>query len=207
VRVLSSNLNRENSKLSTSSAWVVLFELRVGATAADYIRYAANNADVVFGGYTYLKSNLKVDSVRATSKGELPSLNVSVENVSLGLNSSLESYDGFVDYDVAVYRVNSAYLAEDYTALTTVYSIMAVEEDEEWITFTLGGVNPLRKRYPSRRFLPQHCNWAEFFKGVECKYTGAEEICDGSYKRCKDLGNTLNFGGYPGLSAKGYRVV
>jgi len=207
MKVLSSNLNREKNKISTTSAWLVLIAIVTDPLEANWTRYAANNEDVEFDGYTYKATNLKVDSVKSTSKGEIPQLSISISNISLGFNPTLESLDGCVGYDVYLYRVNSAYLAENYSELTTHYVIMAVEEDEQWITFNLGAPNPLRKRYPPRRFLSQHCNWAEFFKGIECKYTGLEEVCDGSYVRCKELGNTLNYGGFPGLSPKGYRVV
>jgi hypothetical protein len=38
------------------------------------------------------------------------------------------------------------------------------------------------------------CRWKKF-KGPECGYTGNEDWCDRSYKRCQALGNTANFGG------------
>ena len=39
------------------------------------------------------------------------------------------------------------------------------------------------------------CRWLKF-KGTECGYDGAETWCDRSYARCKELGNTDNFGGF-----------
>jgi phage-related protein len=35
------------------------------------------------------------------------------------------------------------------------------------------------------------------FKDARCGYTGSASTCDKSYKRCKELGNTLRFAGFP----------
>ena len=35
------------------------------------------------------------------------------------------------------------------------------------------------------------------FKGAQCKYAGAEGFCDKTLPRCEELGNDVNFGGFP----------
>lgn len=50
----------------------------------------------------------------------------------------------------------------------------------------------------SQRTLSKHgksCRWKEF-KGTECAYAGAETWCDRTYKRCLDISNADNFGGF-----------
>ena len=44
------------------------------------------------------------------------------------------------------------------------------------------------------------CRW-KVFKGTECQYADSVTTCDRSYPRCKELGNTNNFGGFRWLLA------
>jgi hypothetical protein len=60
-----------------------------------------------------------------------------------------------------------------------------------------------RKRVPARIYQAT-CPWifeplldpADIRVGKYCRYAGAETWCDQSYKRCKDLSNSDNFGGF-----------
>lgn len=67
----------------------------------------------------------------------------------------------------------------------------AVSEMSQW---TQKG---LRKHSPS-------CTWKKFKGQTEdspCFYSGEETWCDRSYKRCGDLSNTANFGGFKFLAS------
>jgi lambda family phage minor tail protein L len=53
---------------------------------------------------------------------------------------------------------------------------------------------------PGRTVIRTHCSW--IFKGEECKYDGGETACNRTLQRCRELGNTLNYGGFPAAGGK-----
>jgi hypothetical protein len=46
---------------------------------------------------------------------------------------------------------------------------------------------------PARRYLPCWC----CFKDKQCGYVGPETYCDKTIDRCRELGNEINFRGWP----------
>lgn len=205
MKTLSANLILEKNKVGAKSAWLILVDIEV--TVGTTLRYVANNENVTFDGNLYTALPLMIDSTKETSKGEIPSVNLSVSNITRVLRTYLESYDGLTGCDVTLYVVNSDFLAEDYSDLTLEFSVLETKVTEEWVSLRLGAQNPLRKRFPLMRYMAGQCNWSDSFKGVECKYAGSATVCDGSWRRCKELSNVANFGGYPGLDARGLYVV
>jgi len=71
-----------------------------------------------------------------------------------------------------------------------------IREDAVWMEFTnelaFWSKKTLRKADSS-------CPWE--FGATECGYSGDQDWCDQSYERCKELGNTDNFGGFRFLPA------
>lgn len=207
MKSLPANLILEKNQLGTKSAWIILVEIQDVDGVGTALRYAANNEDVEFDGNTYTAFPLQIDSTRYSSKGEIPTVRLSVSNVTQILQSYLSDYEGLVGKTVLVTVVNSDNLGEDYSELEIEFSILDTESNPEWVIFTLGASNPLRKRFPLQRYMANQCNWADNFKGAECKYAGAETVCDGSYRQCKEFDNVENFGGHPGLGSRNLRVV
>lgn len=45
------------------------------------------------------------------------------------------------------------------------------------------------------------CAWRYEFKGERCGYRGTDfETCDGTFEQCRERGNEVRFGCFPGLS-------
>jgi lambda family phage minor tail protein L len=76
--------------------------------------------------------------------------------------------------------------------------ISNVKANEKVAKFELGtNVDLLTAKLPNRILNAAFCSWQ--FKGVECKYAGSDTECEKSWEDCCDKGNTVNFGGAPGL--------
>jgi phage-related protein len=191
----------QKNKISTSSAWIVLLDISI--TTTFYL--CSNNESVSFGGHTYEPFPFDLEPHEENNKGEIPTLSLKVANVTQLIQEQIEENDGGVGSSITIRVVNSDYLTSDYSELEMEFSILAAEASAEWLTLTLGAPNPLRRRFPPWRYISSHCHWD--FKSVECGYSGGATVCDRTWERCQALNNTVRFGGYRGLTQKGWRVV
>ena len=203
MKTLPSVLVTEKNKLATANPWIVLLDIVLDESTAFY--FCSDNSDVTFSGQTYTAFPFDLEPVESSSKGEIPSVSLRVSNVTQLVHYYLEQLNGAVGASVKIRVVNAAYLSEDYAELEMDFSVQTVSATDEWLTFTLGAENPLRRRFPPHRYIAQHCKWN--FKSVECAYGGALTTCDRSWTQCTARNNTKRFGGYQGLSEKGWKLV
>ncbi|MEW5725866.1 MAG: hypothetical protein AB1896_22335 [Thermodesulfobacteriota bacterium] len=73
------------------------------------------------------------------------------------------------------------------------------------MSFAVGGENLARRRFPRGRLLKEVCD--KRFKGARCKYAGSAATCSHTLTRCRELGNSANFGGFPGVGGGGVRIA
>lgn len=205
MKTLPQALVQEKNAISSNNPWLVLVDLQLPGAPNYY--FVSNNENVSFRGRTYTAFPFMLDAMTESSSGEVPTVGLRVANVTQIIHAWLEDLDGAVGSTVVIRVVNTGHLDEDYAELELEFIILSTTADAEWITFTLGASNPLRRRFPKYRYISSHCNWAGNFKGVECRYSGATTSCDGTWESCEALNNTRNFGGYRGLSEKGWKVV
>ena len=208
MKLLPSNLVISKNLLSNPDPWLLLFDIGVPSTPASILRIVNNNGDVEFGGHTYSAFPVSVSLLKQQNAGEIPVLSARLSNVTLAVQAYLEDYDGLIGEEVTMYCVNSAYLAEDYSALTWSFNITACKTDANWIDFGLGLPSPLRRRFPLYRYMPDYCSW--IFKGAECKYAGTDTFCKKTLNDCQGRtggSNSLNFGGHIGLRQGGIRLA
>lgn len=203
MKTLPANLILEKNKLATTSAWLLLVDITL--PDASHIRLARNNVDVPFQSNNYTAFPFDIDSTKSSGQGEIPAVQLRVSNVTRLLQAYVEQHNGGVDYTVTITVVNSAYLAESYAELQMTYDVLACQSDSQWITFTLGAPNPLRRRYPLYRAIANHCNWT--YKGRECNYIGALTTCKRTLADCRAHVNSARFGGRPGLTSSGLRLA
>lgn len=201
-KILPASVVLEKNKLESQNVWYFLVKLDAGDFS---LYFTTNNEPVTYLGQVYDYFPMNIGNMDSNADGKVPGLTLSVSNVGKLLTFYMDTYEGFVDANITLMIVNSALLNEDYTELTLEYTIMSAEVSDEWVTFSLGGPNPLRQRFPAHIYVAKYCNW--IFKSVECKYTGPDATCDRSLEDCKLKNNRANFGGFPGLDASGLRVI
>ena len=189
----------EKNKLSTTSAWIVLFEIMIDETTT--INICQNNEEITFEGKQWLPFPCKLDAVTANSQGEIPSIKLRITNVSRVLQPYIEAYTGGTGAEVRIIVVNSAALDDSNNiALELFFDVLSSSADSKWLTLDLGTPNPLRRRYPLYRAIARHCNWT--FKSRECNYTGADTTCKRHLEDCRLKNNSDRFGGRPGLDGQ-----
>lgn len=196
-------LIKEKNKLFTPSPWLVLLDIVLDS--AHTLHFVGNNEDVAFGGRVYTAFPFILEPTKESTKGDIPTVTLKICNVTQIVQGYLEDLDGAAGAEATVRVVNAARLDQDHSELEMTFSVLGTEADAEWITFKLGAVNPLRRRYPPFRHIATHCNW--IFKGAECGYSGIETACNRTFADCEARSNTVRFGGCLGLSQKGWRAV
>lgn len=166
MKTLPANLILEKNKLATPSAWLIL--LKITVPDGTVLRFVNNTEDIVYQGNTYTAINFNIEPTKSSGTGQIPTVSLSISNVTRIIQAYLESLDGAVDSEVLITVVNSAYLAENYAELEMLFSVLATTANAQFVIFTLGAPNPLRKRFPPYQFIGNHCNWK--FLSAECAY-------------------------------------
>jgi lambda family phage minor tail protein L len=204
MKRLPANIILEKNKLAQNSAWLILLDIDI--ETEDTIYLVRNNESITFDGVSYEPFAFELDSAKQDSKGKIPSVSLSVSNVTRMFARILDTHSGGVGATVTIRVVNSDLLDENYAELTINYDVISTEVTEEWITFSLGAPNPLRQRYPKYRYISGHCNWQ--FGSAECGYTpGATETCARTLASCQSKENQDRYGGFLGLMPGGMRVA
>ena len=208
MKKLPASLVLEKNKLAQNSAWLILLDIDIEGESTIYL--VRNNESVPFGNNTYQPFAFELDATKQESKGKIPTVGLSISNVTRIFANLLEVHNGGVGATVTLRVVNSALLTENYAELTIEYDVIATEVSEEWVSFTLGAPNPLRQRFPKYRYISGHCNWQFNYPagtGAECGYTGEDTICTRTLDDCQGKGNSERYGGFLGLMSGGMRVA
>lgn len=179
-----------------TAPWLLLLSVTLPDTTV--IRLVNNTEDIVFGGHTYEKFAFVFGEQKSSGTGKVQGVALKVANPERALRPYLEQYDGLIGCPVTLVVVHTDNLTEDYTDLTLNWEVVAAIPKDDWIEFTLGAENPLRRRFPLQSATPRSCNWV--FKGAECAYAGAVTSCARTLDVCRTLENSARFGGRPGLT-------
>lgn len=194
---------REVNTLDADSPWLILLDINI--SGEEPIRLVNNNEDVTYQGNVYIAFGFTITMPTQSSKGEIPSVQLSVANSTRTLQTYVEQYSGGVGAAVTLTVVNAAHLSEDYAELTTTLTVIGCQCNAQWVVFTLGAANPLNKKFPPNQYIAAHCRFK--FKGTYCGYDGFETECNKTIDRCRELQNASRFGGHLGLDSTGIRLV
>lgn len=188
-------LRTEKNKLISTAPWLLLLTVTLPDTSV--IRLVRNTEDVTFGGNVYTAFAFELGEVGNGGDGRIQGVSLRVANPERALQPYLEANDGLIGCAVTIAVVHADNLGSDYSELTLNYEILAAEPKSDWIAFTLGAENPLRRRFPLYVAIPFSCNWQ--FGGDECAYAGTATSCARTLAACRTLGNSARFGGRPGI--------
>jgi lambda family phage minor tail protein L len=192
----------EKNQLSSPHSWLMTLDVAINSKTYYFVR---NTENITFKGQTYGVFPFDLASVDENSKGELPQLTLRVSNVGGILQQDVEDTDGAVGATVLVRFINTVDLAADFAFAERLYEIVSAVIKGDWMSFTLGAPNPLRKAFPGDLYRVDYCNWQ--FKSAECAYAGATSTCARTLDACRALNNSGRFGGYPGLGGGNLRFA
>lgn len=205
MKTLPLALRQAKNQFGQDSPWLILVDIDLTSLGGPLFNLVANNEDITFNSTTYTAFPMKIDLPKESSRGEIPTLSLSVSNVTRLLQVEMEAYGGGVTAPVTLYIVNAGLLAENYAELTMDFEILSAECTSQWASLTLGASNPLRRRFPLHRYIASHCNWQ--YQGVECAYAGAITTCKRTLDDCILHSNSARFGGFRGLADGSLRLA
>jgi len=192
----------KKNALNDTGAWLLLVE--VAYPGEEIVRVVYNNEPIEWNGYTYQPADFNLGGVEQSKDSSLPTVPLSILDISRTLTPIVMEHDGAIGADVAIKLVHSDNLANLTPELEENFKIITCSIDSKnVIKFDLGAANLINYRLPQDRYLKDHCRHKDF-KGVYCKYSGIVTECDRTFATCKSLVNQANFGGFPGIGSGGY---
>ncbi len=201
MRSLSNIAKLEKNKISSTGAWLVLIEVQF---QDETIRVVNNNEDIEWptGSDTlWVAFPFELGDVSENSKGELPSLQLKVSNVTRTIQQYLEQYAGGTDATVILRVVMSEHLDLTTPELTETFSVKSTSTDAMWAYFNLGPDYAMNQRYPADKYMQNFCPYK--FKGIKCGYNGSRINCNKTLSDCRIRRNSVRFGGFPGIPGMG----
>lgn len=136
--------------------------------------------------------------------GEVPVITLSMDDVAGVLRRHLENFQGGVNSDVTVSLVFTGMFdkpaAEQVAEISYTFQVTGSSSSDRTASLTLGAPNLLMSNFPRRQQSRDFCSHE--YKGPYCAYSGPLTTCDRTLRGengCRAHGNTLNFGGFPGI--------
>ena len=194
---LSAVAKLEKNKISSTGVWLVLLEIQFQSVT---IKICNNNENIEWpagSGQTWVAFPFELGEVNENDKGELPQLTLKVSNVTRTVQQYIEQYAGGTDATVILRVVHSEHLDLTTPEIEEYFMIKKTTTDAYWATFTLGPDYTMTQRVPPDKYMKNFCPFP--FKGIRCGYNGSATECNKTLKRCRELGNSVRYGGEVGI--------
>jgi len=204
---LSAAAKQLKNSLIDAGVWLSLITF-TNKNASVVIRVVNNTEDIVFAGNTYTAFPIQVAEITESNKGELPTISISLSNVSRAVEGYIEQDpDLGSGWSVHVDIVHTSSVASGVAEVTYDFVTVSVTADTSLVTFSCGLKNPIRQQFPRLRFLPNSCQ--NTFKQGACTYSGTAPTCVKTLKACraKFVGQSkIPFLGFPGIPGESIYV-
>lgn len=191
----------EKNKIATTNAFLILIEVQFEGVT---IRVVNNNQDIEWpagSGQIWTAFPFRLGDITEDSRGEFPSWQLKISNVTKTMERYLEQYKGGTDVKVILRVVMSEHLDLAEPVMYETFSVENTSSDALWSMFNLGPAFSTKRRFPPETYRKNFCQFK--FKGIRCGYNGSAAECNKTLKRCRELGNSVRFGGEPGISGEG----
>ena len=158
------------------------------------LAYTNYDEPVPYLGLTYKPIPIKHSDLSQDSDGKIGDVTLTVGNADRMVQYYLEHYD-LIGKEVVITQVFDG--IDD--VIETTFRIKAATGKKDVATFTLSiGFDVLKMKTPGRKMYARYCSWT--FRDFEtCKYLGPAIDCEMTWEDCCQKGNSINFGGFPGV--------
>ena len=191
----------EKNRVASDVAFIVLVEVDVidqdTGNLEETLRFARNNEDITYRGFTYQKSAFSF-KVGESAEG-VPDVTVGFMDPTRVVIRKIDEREGGAGWVMRILMIASNDLTSEPEIEEMVF-VMGASINGYQVSFRLGARSPLTMRFPARMQWKDRCQW--IYKGEECGYTGGLATCDYSLQGsngCAAHNNTNRFGGFPGI--------
>jgi hypothetical protein len=132
-------------------------------------------------GYLYTRFQFDIDNVSEENSGEVPTATLKISNVSGFMETYADTYNGFKSAKVLIRVVHTSELDERAIPAHT-YSILTSGTNDQWMSFSLGAINPHREYALRDLIYKSFCRYEEF-QGILCRFGQNVWIVDRPYNQ------------------------
>ncbi|MBU1193958.1 MAG: hypothetical protein KJ666_18880 [Bacteroidetes bacterium] len=193
----------EKNKITSNQAFLIL--VKICYPNEDAVNICLNNIQVVWNSITWQPAAFALSPINETKDGSIPSIPLAFIDPNRDISPLIDKYGGGNGADVWIYMVHSGHLEETTPWSKRLFKIMGAHVDHaNKVTLTLSVPNLTLVRDPQDRYFKNHGRNTVKFKDSTCGYTGEETTCNKTLARCRELGNSLRYCGFPGVGRKGF---
>jgi lambda family phage minor tail protein L len=196
-------LYEKNRREGSHPIYLYAVEVATGTT----LYYTSNNANVNFyipgtsTAQTYTAVPITHDQIESNTKGEVGSVQLTIQNVNRYVIALLLNSDALRGCKVTILLVFSDSLTDSDNYLLDEYYIDSSTVTESAAVFNLKSKFVINQVVlPSRRYKRDQCSWS--FKGIECGYSGVASSCKKTFSYCVMLGNQSRYGAHPTIPTR-----
>lgn len=201
ARHLSAASAIDRSRLSSSTAWLILLKLEIAdpntRQTVETVHLVANDEDITFDGNLYTAANFVINIDQG--QNQAPSVTLVAQDQTGMIERKIEDYAGGVMSQVVMMVVNSDRL-EHEPEIENTFDVVSSSAKDGVVSFELGSENPLTIQFPKHTQMKDRCSWR--YKGYGCEYAGPMGSCDYTLdgpNGCRAHDNVERFRGLPGL--------
>lgn len=208
--MLSNITKTEKNKLNSNSVWLTMLEVNI-PSVSETLRIVDNNEDIIWKSHTWQKFPFEVEEISQSSNAEISEFGIKIGNVKNIIGQYVKQYDiytktnGFQPITATLSIVNSKDLANPVPVYSTNLILTHVPSNNFLETnFKLSARDLFRARTPQTRMFPNSCRFK--FKSILCGYSGSQTECNKTLARCRELGNSVRYGGFPAIGNQGVSI-
>ncbi len=201
TRHLSAASAIDRSRLSSSTAWLILLKLEIAdpntRQTVETVHLVANDEDITFDGNLYTAANFVINIDQG--QNQAPSVTLVAQDQTGMIERKIEDYAGGVMSQVVMMVVNSDRLDHE-PEIENTFDVVSSSAKDGVVSFELGSENPLTIQFPKHTQMKDRCSWR--YKGYGCEYAGPMGSCDYTLdgpNGCRAHDNVERFRGLPGL--------
>lgn len=170
--------------LASEDALAFLYEIEVPTSPPTRLRLTTHDDELDWLGHTYSRAPMMHSEIIEDTEGNLPTVQLTVPNVSREITAVMSAYAGLVGQPVRVTLVSLGDMSSGQPVSLADFTIATGQVNRDAATFRLQIYNPHRAALPGGRISRTAC-WYKF-RGPRCGFaideatTGAI-TCDHTY--------------------------
>lgn len=168
---------REKNLLATGERWIWLYEIEVPTDPVTRYRFVRDPEQVTFRKNIYYPFPISHNAVSEDIEGNLPTVGLTVSNVSREVISTLESYSGLVGQPARIILTHELALTSGSSIAEHDFKILSTHVDVSSVSAQLGDVSLYETTIPGTRMIKHYCRHQ--YRGGACGYS--VDISDDDY--------------------------
>lgn len=196
----------EKNLLATGEKFVWLYEVEVPTDPPTRYRLVRNTQPITFRGNVYSPFPVSHTETKLDDRGNLPTVDLTVSNVSRELMSTLNSHDGLVGQPVRIILTHDLTIVTGQSIWEHNYKVIKTTATDKIVSVKLGDLNLYDVKVPAQKMMRYYCRhqYQDAYCGyaVDPSHENYLSTCDktlGGTNGCRTHGRSEAYAGIPVL--------